>query len=112
MLLKMNGYRWKRFLLSDQPMLENDDFPLLATFGDGGSACGAAAGYIVCKLLNEPGHHVALVLAKSRLCNLSGATIPKNELTGALIASQIKTWIQENMQIQIKRTMIFTTFSK
>ena len=55
---------------------------------------------------NSGSHHLGFVHAKAKVASLHGHTIPRLELCAAVLASQIKTTILNNLDVQIDaRTM-------
>jgi hypothetical protein len=106
MLLRLDGYSWKRCLIDKENidiMIEDENYPALATIYDASNVAAAATAYLVTRYKGIQHNFVSLVLAKTKLCSVQGSTIPRMELISCYLGSVVQAWLKENLPIKINR---------
>ncbi len=69
-----------------------------------------AASYL--RLVNDQGRvHCGLIMAKSRVAPLKTVTIPRMELTAAVVSVKLHRFITEQLDLSINKTVFWTDFT-
>ena len=105
MLKALKGISFPR---SIKPHQVNPDIdPVLVTFCDGNPEVYGAVAYALW-VLHDGSKEARLIMAKAKLGPLThkGETV-KNELSGATLASRLRTWVMENTGLQFSRHIPF-----
>ncbi|XP_070067841.1 uncharacterized protein [Drosophila takahashii] len=77
----------------------------LHMFSDGSSLAYAACAYL--RVLDTAGRiHTHLVAARSRVTPTKPLTIPRVELSGAVLAAKLATWIQQQLHVPHMRVTV------
>lgn len=76
-------------------------------FSDASEVAYGTASYLV--LVNDQGRiHCSLLMGKSRVSPLKQNTVPRLELTAALVAVKVDKMLQEEMQIPLQQSIFWT----
>ncbi|XP_062713794.1 uncharacterized protein LOC115264526 [Aedes albopictus] len=100
---KLNEIRLPRYYFPEIPSFANAE---LHAFCDASDKAFACVVYIVHR--HEDRSHVALVYAKARVAPLKNSTVPRLELQGCVLASQMIKTLQEEMKIEVTKVYFWT----
>ncbi|XP_048729761.2 uncharacterized protein LOC125647112 [Ostrea edulis] len=76
--------------------------PQVLIFSDASEAAIAAAAYLKVK------HHIGFIMGKSKLAPLAGHSIPRLELCGAVLATEIGEFVSDHLNIPTSSIRYFT----
>ena len=104
----MKGFRWRRSLLVDNPedMIVNENYPAVAAIFDGSGDAAGASLYCITRGKSDRQNTVRLIMSKTKISNLAGATVPKAELVSCYLSCLILAWIKANCPIKFNRTFL------
>ncbi|XP_062704637.1 uncharacterized protein LOC115265178 [Aedes albopictus] len=100
---KLNEVRLPRYYFPEIPSFSNAE---LHAFCDASDKAFACVVYMVHR--HEDRSYVALVYAKARVAPLKNSTVPRLELQGCVLASQMVKTLQDEMKIEITKVYFWT----
>ena len=105
LMMTFDGYRWNRYVkpTGEQGEWDEEKGAYIFNFNDGSGECSCSLCYLVFPLKESNFHHACLVGGRAKMQPLSGESVPKTELTSALIGSRISKYIKENSKIKISK---------